>query len=105
MNLKTVKTFLLTIIIIIICVPYVIFANDLRSFSVNLVKIINSAITLIMGVAFISFMIGLIRFIGTSGDDKSRSNGKQLMVWGVIALFVMTAVWGIVTIMQMTFFG
>ncbi len=102
MNLKTIKTFFL---VAVACMPYVIFANDLRGLSANLVKIINSAITLIMGIAFVAFMIGLVRFIGTSGDDKSRSDGKQLMVWGIIILFVMTGVWGIITIMQITFFG
>ena len=102
MSLKHIKTFLF---VIMTYTPYVIFANDLRGLSANLVKIINSAITLIMGIAFVAFMIGLVRFIGTSGDDKSRSDGKQLMVWGIIALFVMTGVWGIVNIMQRTFFG
>ena len=30
------------------------------------------------------------------GDEEKRANGRSLMIYGVIGLFVMVAVWGLV---------
>ncbi len=52
------------------------------------------------GVALLVFIWGLAKFIFKSGDEKSHEEGRAIMTWGVIALFVMVAVWGIVGFMQ-----
>ena len=34
------------------------------------------------------------------GEDKET--GKQIMIWGIIALFVMVSVWGLVNVLSNT---
>jgi hypothetical protein len=80
--------------------------RTLRTFVIgSILPLFDSAVGLIMALATVAFLVGVVRFIGTAGDDKSRSDGKQLMVWGTLALFCMVGVWGLVQIIKTTFFG
>lgn len=56
-------------------------------------------LTLLTALAVLVFLYGLMKnmFKG-QGSDTARSEGRKLMLWGVIGLFVMTSVWGLVTI-------
>ncbi len=50
----------------------------------------------ILVLALIFFMWGVAMFILGSGDPEKREQGKHVMTWGIVALFVIVAVWGIV---------
>lgn len=90
----------------IIALPSIMYAQtDLKGLAGIVVSFLNSAVMLIMAMAVFFFVIGAIRFIATAGDEKSRAEGKQMMVWGTLSLFVMVTVWGIVNIIKFTFFG
>ena len=58
----------------------------------------NLLTTLIYAIAFIVFLFGVFKYFFVSGAnaEEGRQKGKQLMLWGIIALAVMFAVWGIV---------
>jgi len=76
-----------------------------RTFALNLITILNSAAVFIMGLALVFFIIGVVRFMLSAGNEQGRSQGKQLIIWGTVVLFVMVSVWGIVGIINNTFFG
>jgi len=48
------------------------------------------------GLALVVFFWGLVKFIFHAGDEEMRKEGKKFMMWGIIALFVVVAIWGIV---------
>ncbi len=56
-------------------------------------------------VAFLAIMVaffwGLAKYIWGGAEDKER--GKNLMVWGTLAIFVAASIWGIVTVLKITF--
>ncbi len=63
--------------------------------------IINTAIAVVIGIALVGFFWGLVKFIfKLGGDEKAVDDGKRIMKWGLIALFVMVSVWGIVRFME-----
>ncbi|KKT14382.1 MAG: hypothetical protein UW83_C0028G0006 [Parcubacteria group bacterium GW2011_GWD1_44_9] len=63
--------------------------------------LINPIIAILVGVALLAFFWGLAKFIfRVGGDEKAVEEGKRIMKWGLIALFVMVSVWGIVKFMQ-----
>ena len=70
---------------------------------------INPLLTILLALAILVFFKGIINFIAKPGDDKSRANGKKLMVWGLVALFVMTSFLGIIRLfyndLGFNFFG
>jgi hypothetical protein len=62
--------------------------------------IIRDLTILAAGVALLVFFWGLVKFILSASDPKGKAEGKSFMVWGVIALFVMVSVWGLVGFIQ-----
>lgn len=59
-------------------------------------------IPIIVGLAIIYFLWGLLQYIRKAGDEGERSNAKWQMVYGIIIIFVMTAVWGLVNVLDDT---
>ena len=57
---------------------------------------VQTLTVLAVALALLFFFWGLAQFILKSGDAASHEEGKNKMVWGVIALFVMVSIWGIV---------
>ncbi len=57
-------------------------------------KIINILIPIAFALALLFFFWGIARYIWSSGNGKEE--GKKFMLWGVIAIFVMTSIWGLV---------
>ena len=51
-------------------------------------------------LAFIAFFYGLARFLLSAGDVKAAEEGKGIMTWGVLALFVMVSIMGIIAFMD-----
>lgn len=63
--------------------------------------IVSSLITLAGAVALLAFFWGLAKFIfRIGGDEKAVTEGKNIMKWGLIALFVLVSVWGIIGFFQ-----
>lgn len=64
----------------------------------------NAVIPLIFAVAIVMFVWGVIQFfIINANEEAKRAQGKQFMIWGIIALAVMLSVWGLVGILGATF--
>lgn len=55
-------------------------------------------IMLLYAIAFALFLFGMMKFFFAGGEDE-RAKGKQHMLWGIIALGVLFAVWGLVKIL------
>lgn len=66
---------------------------------------INSLLPLIVAMTLVIFFWGLAKFIQASGDEKAVIEGKKLMFWGIIALFVMVSFVGILNFFYGDFFG
>jgi hypothetical protein len=64
------------------------------SFLTSLKGLVNTALPLVVGLALLAFFWGVAQFIW-GGEDK-REEGKKHMIWGVVGLFVMVSVWGLV---------
>jgi len=79
------------------------YATTFKDFAAKIVEFINALSAFVSALALFLFIIGVVRFISTAGDDNSRKAGKEMMIWGTVALFVMISVWGLVTIIQTTF--
>lgn len=62
---------------------------------------LNPIAALLVGVAVLVFIYGVSKFVQSEGDDKQA--GKELMIWGVIGIFVIVSLWGLVNILENTF--
>lgn len=57
----------------------------------------------LLALSVIVFVIGVIKYISNADDESKRTEGRNFMIYGIIALFVMVSVWGLVAIIQGTF--
>lgn len=87
------------IIPFLVLTPFLASAQSLSNVSTLLAsigKLINTALPIVVGLALLGFFWGLAMFIFGANDEDKRKEGRSIMIWGVVALFVMVAVWGLV---------
>ena len=72
------------------------FINDIKG-------ILNAVIPLLMIAATVFFLWGVLQFVTSGGDEEKRKEGRDHIIYGLIGLFVMVAVWGLVGAIQGTF--
>lgn len=69
----------------------------------NVLSLINLIIPLLASVAIVIFLWGIVRYIASAEDSEAHAKGRELIIWGAVALFVMFSVWGLVGILRATF--
>lgn len=65
----------------------------------KLQNIMNAIIPIIITLGLLYFLYGVATYI-LKPEDKE--NARNTMVWGIVALFVMTSVWGLVNLLAGT---
>jgi uncharacterized membrane protein len=65
--------------------------------------IVNPLIVMLIAVAVVIFFWGVFEFVAGAGNEEKRDKGKRNMIWGLIGLFVMVGVFGIIQIILGTF--
>ena len=70
--------------------------TDFKGLIYLFIDLINTALPVLSGMALLLFIWGLVKFLTKAGDVKSHEDGKALMKWGIIALFVMVSFMGII---------
>ena len=76
--------------------PVVVLAQDINEAVGRLGGWINSLIPIAFAAALLFFFYGLAIFILKAGGED-QAKGKSIMLWGVIALFVMASITGIIS--------
>lgn len=70
-----------------------------------ILDIIDPLTGVLMGVALLVFFWGVAKMIYKSGDEKALGEGKKFLLWGVIAMFILISVWGILHLFYSDLFG
>lgn len=70
-------------------------------FRINKV-ILNPLIEFSFIIALGVFLFGVMEFIRGADNKEKREKGRQHMLWGVIGLFIMMAVFGLITLLTNT---
>lgn len=65
--------------------------------------LVNSVIPFLITLATVSFIWGVIQYLMNPENEEKRKKGKSFVVWGLIGLFVMISVWGLVGVLSDTF--
>lgn len=100
--------------LLILLSPTVLLANDPNTPAAGVARTIDGlldfslriagrALPLLILAALVLFLFGIVKrfFWGKDAADKSEA-GKYIL-WGVVALFVMVSVWGLVNVLRGTF--
>ena len=74
--------------------------NIFNFFSCILLKTI---IPFLFTLATAGFIWGILQYFLNPDNEEKRKKGKSYMIWGIISLFVMISMWGLVGIISETF--
>lgn len=77
--------------------------SDVEGFLQDIMDWVNLIIPIVIGVGFIIFLFAVIKFILAAGDEEARKDSRQLMLYAIIGVFVMVAIWGIIALIAGSF--
>jgi hypothetical protein len=64
--------------------------------------ILNPIILLLFAVAFLLFLWGVFQFVRQADNPKAREEGQKNIMWGIVGMFIMFGVYGIIAIVLST---
>lgn len=64
--------------------------------------IFNPIIKIIFLFALIVFIWGVFQYIKNSDSDSERETGRKHMLWGIVGMFIMISVFGIMSLIMNT---
>ena len=91
-----------TILIVFLTSPMLVFGQQGPDFSYftaaigSVGEVVTSLIPLVIAIGLLVFIWSVIKFIGSSHDAEARSAGLRQMAWGIVGLFAIVSVWGLV---------
>ena len=84
-------------------IPVVVFAQDITGVISKLFELVNVAMPVVIGLALLFFFWGVAIYILNEGNAEKKGQGRSIMLWGVIAIFVILSIFGLVKMLQNTF--
>lgn len=88
----------------LIFAPSLAFAvNDFASLKDTIITILNGVTLLLIAFAVVLFLFGVIKYMTSGADEEKRKEARNTIIYGVIGLFVMVSVWGLVGLVGNTF--
>lgn len=70
----------------------------------RILGIVDLLFPIVGGLALIWFFWGIIQYVLKGENAEKREQSRDFMIYAVIAFFVMFSIWGLVHIIQNTFF-
>ena len=96
--------FLLLIVVSVLPVFALAQPSDFKGVVGIIGDILDLAYPVIIALTLLVFFWGLTRLLASGGDEKAVEEGKRLMFWGIVGLFVMLSMWAIVALLTGSFF-
>ena len=88
----------------LLAIPFMAFAAlNAEGILIRISGLINTAIPVVLALAVLYFFWGLAKYVLNQSDEGKKEEGRNIMIWGIIALFIMVSVWGLIGILQRTF--
>ncbi len=84
--------------------PLLAMAQTTNAFSIIGVfqKMMKIAVPMLITFAVIYFIYGVVKYV-VSSDSDEKGKAKEVVIRGVVGLFVIVSIWGLVAIIQSTF--
>lgn len=65
-------------------------------------SVVTAIVSLFAAVGIAAFFFGIVRYIWgvRGGESKKIEEGNKVIIWSMIALFILFSIWGIITYTQ-----
>lgn len=85
----------------LLALPLVSSAQTLGSVLTQIQNLIGQVVPILIGLAVLYFMWGVMKYVAAK-DPESQKEARSIMIYGIIVLFVMVSVWGLVNVLAST---
>jgi hypothetical protein len=84
--------------------PMLTFAQGANAFSIldTLRSLVDRLIPFFIAAGLAYFIFGIVKYV-IAGDSDDKEKARHVIVQGLIGLFIMLSVWGIIGVFQRTF--
>ena len=83
----------------LLAIPFVAFAapnaQPVKDVFTSILTVLNLVIKILISLAFVVFGWGIIKLIFAGGDSKGVADAKRILLYGVIGIFVLASLGGI----------
>ena len=87
----------------VFAIPLLASAATIETILVTVKRLMDLGIPILITLALLYFLFGLGEYVLESHDDAKKTEGRNRMIYGVVALFVMVSVWGLVGVIASQF--
>ena len=94
------------IVLLLLLSPVSVFAQQITNFDDVTYKATNigqTVIVILISFAVIWIIVNVVRYLIAGKDGAERAEGGMRILWGVVGLFVILSIWGLVAILKNTF--
>lgn len=107
-----IKRGLFSIIGVILSLPVVVSAGShtpdtelgyFGDLATEIGALVDTAQPVVVGLAILAFFFGLAKYIFQAGDEEAQDEAKQIMIAGVVGLFFIAAIGGIIDLLATSF--
>lgn len=87
----------------ILALPMLVSAGtDIIDILATVQNLIQTIIPIVIGIAVLMFLWGIAQYI-VAKDSETQKDARNIIIYGVIILFAMVAIWGLVQVLAETF--
>jgi hypothetical protein len=76
--------------------------RSLQELACQVVELIDLATFTLIIFGLVAYFWGIISNIPHFGDEQGAEKRKSFLLWGIVILFVMVSIWGIIQLLQST---
>ncbi len=76
-----------------------------KDFSGIIIEIANAFVPILMSLSLIAFLWGIAKTIANSDKPEKRAEGRRVMIYGIISLFVIVSLWQILHMVKVSLIG
>jgi hypothetical protein len=93
----------MSMFIVMSILPGVLHAQNFNWFALmftSLKAVLRIVVPVLVLLALVVFLWGVVVFIFNADDESARADGKKRIMWGIVGLFVIVSVWGLVYLLS-----
>jgi hypothetical protein len=74
-----------------------------KNFVCLILKVLNPIPPILMALAMMYFFWGIAKYMNSAGDAEEMKSGKNTIIYGILGLFIMAALWSLVYLVRQEF--
>jgi hypothetical protein len=80
-------------------------ATTLQAFANSIASLLNAGAILLITATIVVYFYGIASNVFKIGQGEAKSDFSKYLMSGIIALFLMVSIWGVIRVLQYSLFG